>query len=439
MQQAAEPAQHPTVRSVPGSLVLAALQAASAVLGGATFARAQDSTTTPVRPTSHAARLTATYDGDGMRDVSGGLRRGGAWTGELSLQLLVNGSRALGWRGTSFYAHVAGDHGTDPSELVGDAQGVSSLAPPTGWRLDELWAQQAFGGGSVSVLAGRYDVNSEFYRLETAGLFLNSSFGIGPEFSSSGTNGPSTAPYTAVGARVAALVRKHAVMRLAIMNGAPVDRPGGAVRPFAPGDGVELLAEAAVLFRPRLGIIPRNHRIRFGRGQVKPYGGKLAIGVWDYTARFADLADTNVDGRPLMRRGSRGAYLLADQTIWEQDSHPERTVAVFGQVGIGDSRVERFGRYYGGGADLSSPLPDRDRDELGFGIASARNGGTWMRASSLHGLSPLKAETTWELTYLAQIGEGLAVQPDVQRVRRPGSVAGVQDAWVLAVRLEISR
>ncbi len=374
-----------------------------------------------------------------MRDVSGGLRRGGAWTGELGLQLLVNGARALGWRGTTFYAHAVADHGTDPSEIVGDAQGVSSLAAPPGWRLDELWVQQAFGGGALSVLAGRYDVNSEFYRLETAGLFLNGSFGIGPEFANSGTRGPSTAPYTAVGARAAALLRQHTVVRVAVMNGAPVDRPDGGVRAFAPGDGAELLAELSVLFRPRLGIIPRNHRIRFGRGQVKPYGGKLALGVWDYTARFADLADTTSAGQPLIRRGSRGAYLLADQTIWEQDSHPERGLALFGQAGIGDARIQRFARYLAGGADLSAPLPGRDRDELGFAIASARNGDAWMQASLREGTAPLRSETTWELTYLAQIGAGVAVQPDLQRVRRPGTVKGVQDAWVAAVRVELSR
>ena len=36
-----------------------------------------------------------------------------------------------------------------------------------------------------------YDLNSEFYRVESGGLFLNSSFGIGPEFARSGAGGPS--------------------------------------------------------------------------------------------------------------------------------------------------------------------------------------------------------------------------------------------------------
>lgn len=392
-----------------------------------------------VRPTSHAARLSVTYDGDAMRDVAGGERRGGAYIGELGVQFLVNGRRTIGWRGASLYAHVVQDHGMDPSEVVGDAQGVSSLAAPPGWRLDELWFQQSLDRDRLSLLAGRYDVNSEFYRLETAGLFLNSSFGIGPEFAGSGREGPSTAPYTAVGARLRVKPSDRAVIRLAVMNGAPVDRPGGGVRLFAPGDGALLVGEAAVLFTPKLGIIPRNHRIRVGRGQVKAYGGKLALGGWLYTASFADLADTTSDGRPVMHRGSRGAYLLGDQTIWTQDADSTRQLAVFGQLGVGDSRVERFGRYLGAGLVFTGLLPGRGADELGLALASAHNGGPWVRSALASGMPAAETESTYELSYLTQIGGWLAVQPDLQYVVRPGTMRTLHRAVVLGARFELAR
>lgn len=393
----------------------------------------------PVRPTSHAARLSVTYDGDAMRDVAGGERRGGAYAGELGVQLLVNGRRAIGWRGASFYAHAVQDHGTDPSDVVGDAQGVSSLAAPAGWRLDELWLQQNLLRDRVSLLVGRYDANSEFYRLETADLFLNSSFGIGPEFAGSGSLGPSTAPYTAVGARVRMKASDRAVARVAVMNGAPVDRPDGGVRLFAPGDGLLVLGEASVLFTPRLGLIPRNHRIRIGRGQVKAYGGKLALGAWYYTARFPDVSDTTADGSPVLHRGSRGAYLLADQTIWTQDADTARQLAVFGQLGIGDSRVNRVGRYLGLGLAFTGLLPGRDADELGLAMASAHDGGPWVRRELADGIAAAETETTYELSYLTQIGGWLAVQPDVQFVVRPGATHELHNAVVLGARFELSR
>jgi signal transduction histidine kinase len=52
--------------------------------------------------------------------------------------------------------------------------------------LEEGWIEQNLFGNQFSLLVGRYDLNSEFYRLHSAGLFLHSSFGIGPEFAQSG-------------------------------------------------------------------------------------------------------------------------------------------------------------------------------------------------------------------------------------------------------------
>src|SRR5262249_36997119 len=66
----------------------------------------------------------------------------------------------------------------------------------------------------LSVLFGQYDLSSEFYNLHSSSLFLNSSFGTGPEFAFTGRGGPSIFPETAVGGRVE--VRP---------------RPGGVVRP----------------------------------------------------------------------------------------------------------------------------------------------------------------------------------------------------------------
>src|SRR5258706_5951936 len=95
-----------------------------------------------------------------------------------------------------------GLHGGQPDDFVGGAQGVSSITGPRSARLDEAWLQHNFLGNRLSLLGGRYDLNGEFYRLHSAALFLNSSFGMGPEFSQSGAAGPSGFPSTALAARV---------------------------------------------------------------------------------------------------------------------------------------------------------------------------------------------------------------------------------------------
>lgn len=130
--------------------------------------------------------VSIVYDGEAFANTTGGVRRGEAYVGNLRLQLTVDGERLLGWRGATLFLQGLQTHGGHPSRFVGDAQGVSNLDAPGGWQLYEAWLQQNLFGDRASALVGRYDLNSEFYRLQSAALFVNSSFGVGPEFSQSG-------------------------------------------------------------------------------------------------------------------------------------------------------------------------------------------------------------------------------------------------------------
>lgn len=295
-------------------------------------AGAQDSLS--ARP---AVRATAVYDGAAVADLSGGVRRGTTYLGVLSIDLAWDGRQLAGWSGSSIYVNALQTHGGNPSSLVGDAQGVSNLAAPSGLRLEEAWFQQNLFRNRLSVLVGRYDLNTEFYTLQSASLFLNSSFGIGPEFSQSGREGPSIFPFTAVGTRVVFKPSRNVVLRTAVLDGVPVDRPNGGIHIFAPGDGLLLVGEAAFLSRPTGEAGPHNHRFRIGRGrQHLPYEGKIAIGAWHYTASFDDLSVMLPSGQPVRHSGSGGLYAVAEQTVWTQRSNSARALTLFGQLGTGD-------------------------------------------------------------------------------------------------------
>src|SRR5205807_3451289 len=106
----------------------------------------------------------------------------GTYLGNCNLQLTLGLQRLVGWPGAIFFIDGLNIHGGQPSEFAGDAQQVSSIAGPNKWTLEEAWIQQNFFGNRFSILVGRYDLNSEFYRTHAADLFFNSSFGIGAEF-----------------------------------------------------------------------------------------------------------------------------------------------------------------------------------------------------------------------------------------------------------------
>ena len=291
------------------------------------------------------------YDGAAFADLAGGVRRGATYLGTLRLQLTVDGLRLAGVPGMTLFVEGLNIHGGHPSRFVGDAQGVSSLEGPSRWMLYEGWIQQNLFADQLSILIGRYDLNTEFYRLQTAGLFLNSSFGIGPEFSQSGRSGPSIFPDTSVGTRVAWKPARGVVLRTAILDGVPGNF-------FARGDGLLLVAEGAYLFRPTSRDSPRNPRFRLGRvAGLPPYAAKIALGTWHYTAN----------------QGSSGAYVLADQTLFTDSQRPARRVTLFGQFGIGDARVNHFARYTGAGIVMSGLMKARENDELGIAIAAAHD------------------------------------------------------------------
>ena len=374
------------------------------------------------------------YDGDVFADASGGAERGATYVGDLHLQLDFDGAKALGAPGLT--AHVDGlwAHGGLPSALAGDAQGVSNIAAPAGVRLYEAWVQYSPPEGRVSVLAGRFDLNTEFYRLASAGLFVNSSFGMGPELSQSGLAGPSIFPDTSQGLRLAFKPSRGVVLRAAVMQ-APSARPQGPAGP-QDGGGVMVIGEAAFLARPSPG--PESPmRFRIGRGANLPaYDDKLAVGGWWWTGRYPDLVALDALRRPVRRKGEGGAYVLADAVLFQGQGASKARVAGFLQLGAADDRTGRFGAYLGGGVTAKGLVPGRPDDELGLAVAHARNGGPYLEAQRLQGQPADRAETAIELTWLAQVRGWLSLQPDLQYVVHPNTDPRVQGALTFQLRFE---
>lgn len=386
----------------------------------------------------HGVRPALIYDAEGFVDMSGGARRGATYLDNLNLQLMLDMERLVGWSGATIFLYGLGIHGGQPSDFAGDAQGVSSIAAPTKWTLEEAWIQQNVFGNRVSALIGRYDLNSEFYRLQAADLFLNASFGMGPEFSQSGKGGPSVFPNTSVGARVAVKPIEGIVLRGAVLDGVPVERPAGW-DVFAKGDGLLIVGEAAFLYRPpadgQLRQLP--HRFRLGRAaQLPPYEAKVAVGMWHYTASFDDLSRTRSDGTPVTHRESSGAYVIGDAIVYKDEVG--RQLRLFGQVGLGDARVNRFGLYTGGGVTLAGVIPGREKDEVGVGVAAAHNGSHFVDQQRNLGQRVDRAEVALELTYLAPVTSWLSIQPDLQYVVHPNTDPRVRNALVGLVRVEVA-
>src|SRR5205807_6153245 len=122
--------------------------------------------------------LTFSYTGELVHNAGGGTRRGTSFAGAAGGEVMLLLGRLVGWHGARIFVFALGTHGGAPSDLVGDVQRVSNLeaSPPGAVRLEEAWLQQNLLDNRLSWLVGRYDLNTEFYRLQSGALFNNSSF-----------------------------------------------------------------------------------------------------------------------------------------------------------------------------------------------------------------------------------------------------------------------
>jgi len=393
----------------------------------------------------HGILLEAGYIGDAIGTAAGGIRQDAVYLGNLDLKLHLEGHQLLGWPGALGFIYVLANHGESPESIVGDAQSVSNIAAPRAWRLYEAWLQQNLLAGRLSLLAGPYDLNTEFDVIQSAGLFLNSSFGIGPEYANSGHNGPSIFPVTSLGFRVKYRPHPSFYIEGIVADGVPGDtaRPAATRISLGGGDGALIAVEVARLSGAADHPEPLTHRVearnrsrRVGRGQsAVSYDGKVALGGWLYTGKFEDLSASA--GTPATVTGSYGLYVLAERVL-HREPGGEQGLTIFGRAGVARGRVNPFAAYLGGGAAYAGLIPGRPEDECGVAVAMAFNSNAYRDWAAAQGPRPEAAETAIELTYRAQLSSWLALQPGVQYVLNPGTVPGCPDAWVLGVRGELA-
>jgi porin len=240
---------------------------------------------------AHGLDFELVYTGDVVSNVRGGVTPQTNYLDNIDLTLTCRLVELTGWDLGSFFLYGLSNHGGEPSAAVGDIQGVDNIEAPEGTQLYEAWWQKTLLGNRLSALVGLYDVNSEFDVINSAAIFLNSSFGIGPEFSHSGRNGPSVFPATALAVRIKGEPVPHVTLQAAAVDGVPANSTASLRHKFTlSGDqGALLIGEAAYYFGGVRGYdgesLLRVQRRRVGRGWgERLYALKVALGVWGYTA-----------------------------------------------------------------------------------------------------------------------------------------------------------
>jgi porin len=199
------------------------------------------------------------------------------------------------------------------------------------------------------------------------------------------------------------------------------------------------VTEAAVLTRPEADDVPYAKRFTIGRQNTPvPYDDKIAIGAWYYTADFDEPGPVNPGGVSSRHHGEAGVYVVVDRLLLQSPGDAGQRLNGFVQLGIAEHAVDRTGTYIGAGLVTTGFAPGRPNDELGLAMAMARNGSAYISGQEQAGLPVNAAETSIELSYLAQIKTWLALQPDLQYVIHPNTDPRLHNATVVQFRVGVA-
>jgi len=340
--------------------------------------------------------LTATLNTDLMDDVDGGLKRGALPVTDL--EMAGSWKNSSGWRG---YVDILVDgDGRFSQRYSGDLQSVSSLDAVPATHLYELWLRKTVGDKRLVTTVGIMNLNRVFDVQPVGGLFLNSSSGIGPDYSQTA---PSIYPITSLGIVSEWQPHKGYFWRIGLFGGVSGDP--GHPRAFT-----------------HLGFSGQDGATAILEREQTLQAGTFKLGAWIYTAQAPAF---NGAGNAVRA----GVYEQYAKSVWHVGP---RKVDAWLRLGQADSAALKISNYEGGGFVYTGLLSNRPKDQAGIAIYRAGFGRPYLDGTP--GLAP--AETTIETTYQYQIKDGFTVQPDLQYVDDPSGDKHIGHAVVIGLRLK---
>ncbi len=394
----------------------------------------------------------ATYTGEVLSNVAGGLRRDSIYQGKLELSVQADLERILGWQDVTLFANVFQIHGTGGvgRDLTGSLITISNIEALPTTRLSELWLEKKINN-VFNIRFGQLAADAEFFISDVSTMFINSDWpAITAENLPSG--GPAY-PFATPGIRLKADLRDDTSLLLAVFNGDPAG-PGA--------DDAERRNRYGTNFRvsdPPLAMAEGQFYYNQS-ASARGLAGKIRLGAWYHFGGFDDqrfgtdglsLANPASNGTAVPLRGNRGIYGVIDQQIYRPTGGDAQSgISIFSRVSASPSDRNLINVYADGGVVFSGFVPTRPNDKFGatvlYSSISDRLRGLDQDivAFGTTGYPVRRYEMTMTLAYQAQIAPNWTLQPEVQYIVYPGGYvpnpfaavpnAPINDALVIGLR-----
>jgi porin len=368
-----------------------------------------------------------THKSDVMMNLSGGIEQGTVLLGHTEARLALDLEKLLGWDSTSAYFNYHSNLGSKFNNYyVGSYMGVDNIEVATNTaQFYNAWIQKTYFSDVISIRAGLYSIDSEFYVTDTSGLFIASPYGMANEISQTDT--PAIFPLGGLAVRAKfTSPAKNCYFQAAVVDGVPGD-PGNAYGThiiLGHGEGSMSILE--------LGYTPQEEKpstpeLAESNQEEAESFNKTAFGLWQYSRSFNDLLATDAT-----RRHAQGIYILAERTLFSEKKHPSQGLAGFMRLGTASQDIYPVDWTASFGLRYHGLFSGRDDDIAGIAV-------TYNHASNKYRQLAMSnsGETDWEFTYRANLKPWLSFQPDVQYIINPGMNSGIKNAWVVGFRTEV--
>lgn len=401
----------------------------------------------------YGIKFAATYIGEVLGNVSGGVKQGAIYEGRLNLAVDLDLQKLMGIDKLTFHANMFQIHGDGLSrsnlQNFFVVSGIEAL-PTT--RLYEAYFEKQWGAKKVSLKFGQLAADSEFFNTKYTDVFTNASMGWPAITSLDLPSGGPSPPLAAMGARLLVNFTDQLSVLGGIFDG---DQAGPG-----PGDPQE---------RSRYGVNFRINDPPLLLGQIQyawnnkkgdpNLAGQIKLGGWRHFGSFADqrlasngvsLAAPTSSGEPLMLSGDIGAWAVFEQQIYRVPKSDDRGIGLFTRVSGAPADRNLIDLYADTGIEFIGLSDRRPDDKFGItaGYAHVSN-----RAQALDVDYRMFVDPNWPLrkfealvtaVYQYQIRDGWTLQPNFQYIIHPGGGAtnpsgtlpgrALKDAAVFGIR-----
>jgi porin len=357
--------------------------------------------------------LGISYIGETLGVVSGGVRRGFVYEGQVGVSLHVDLDKLAGWSGARAHVNAIDVHGRGPSRnlLGGNLMVLSGIEALPAVRLYKLWLDQSLLDDRLSIRFGQLAGDDEFAISNTAGGLINSTFGFPLITSANMTGGGPAYPLPTPGVRVQVKPASDVTLHAAVFSGNPGGQGCFGNPQLCNPSGTTFSFSGGALWLGEAQYAVNTEKTATG------LPGTYKLGGWRETGTFLNQFTGALD-----RSGDWGIYGIADQMVWRQPGNDDQSLNVFVRAGGVPSDRNLVSWYVDGGLGFKAPLADRSDDVLTLGFAYGRISDAAVRADRTAGPpTPVRdLEAVIELAYSASIAPGWTVQPDLQYVIHPG-------------------